>query len=186
MEIFVVDTKKILSRQDTTKIWQNVLEDILKSKFPKIVPVVKRDKMGKPFVANIPGCYFSVSHSKRKIAVAVDVMPVGVDIEKVREVNLDIVHHFFSNYDIEKFCEIPAEDKLDSFFDMWTKKESYVKCIGMGFSKMPFRSFTITNDGLMGDDCGRYSFSTYDIVDGYKMSVCKTSDTDIRIYQSSF
>lgn len=181
MKIYIVDTKEGLSHKETTKLWQNILQDILKRENPDIELKIKRNAMGKPFVENVLGCHFSISHARGKIAIAVDVLPVGVDIERVREVNLGIVEHFFSAEDIKIFSEIPMEHKNEYFFKMWTQKESYVKCIGKGFSGMPFRKFTIVDDILAGDVEGRYSFRTYDVAKEYKMSVCKTSDTDIRV-----
>lgn len=181
MKIYIVETKEGLSHKETTKLWQNILLDILKREYPDIELKIKRDAMGKPFVENALGCHFGISHSSGKIAIAVDVLPVGVDIERVREVNLDIVEHFFSVEDIKIFSEIPMKHKNEYFFKMWTQKESYVKCIGKGFSGMPFRKFTIVDDILVGDVEERYSFSTYDIAKGYKMSVCRESDTDISV-----
>ena len=158
------------------EIWQDILRDILRRKFSYIEAVVERDVKGKPFVSNIPGCHFSISHSGRMIAIAVDVMPIGVDIERMRKVNLKIVERFFSKGDIKNFYEVSKEDRLQYFFKMWTQKESYVKCIGIGFSGMPFRNFTIVDDKL-----GQYKFRTYDIGDGYKMSVCQSSNTDVKV-----
>lgn len=181
MDIHIVDTKKMLSCKDRTKVWQDILKDIIRRKFQNINPVIERDVYGKPFVANIEGCHFSISHSGRKIAIAIDVLPVGVDIEKIREVNFRVVDWFFSTEDIINFHKISKKDRKEHFFKMWTQKESYVKCIGMGFSRMPFREFTIVDDRLVGDYSGQYRFSTYDILYGYKMSVCRRNDTDINI-----
>lgn len=176
MEIYIVDTKERLRRIDATKFGRDILQRILREKFPNIDALVKVDVRGKPFIANIPKFHFNISHSGQKIVIATDSVPVGVDIERVRDVNLKIVDHFFSDEDIKNFYEVSLEDRLEYFFKTWTQKESYVKCIGMGFSGMPFRKFTIVDDKY-----GEYLFSTYDLVDGYKMSVCQSGDTDKKI-----
>ena len=181
MEIYIIETKEKLKTYDITNMWQNILRKICRKRFPYKDVIITRDNNGKPFVTNIPEFHFNISHSGRVIAIAVDNFPVGVDIERVRDVNLKIVERFFSNKDKENFMKVEEERRRDYFFKMWTQKESYVKCIGKGFSRMPFRKFTIEGDKLLGDNLGQYNFSTYDIYDGYKMSVCRISHTDVNI-----
>lgn len=178
MEIYVVDTKEKLNALDVTNMWQNILQSILRKKFPKIEVVIEKDKKGKPFIANIPECHFSISHSNMMIAIAVDDFPIGIDVEWIRDIDLKVVERFFSSRDIENFSKVEKHLRREYFFEMWTQKESYVKCIGIGFSGMPFRKFTIEDNKLVGDSSGRYSFVTYDICGEYKMSVCTSSHTD--------
>ncbi|MBP5427318.1 MAG: 4'-phosphopantetheinyl transferase superfamily protein [Clostridiales bacterium] len=167
--------------KDRDRDRDNILRYILKKNFPGTKPCIKKNKRGKPYVSNIRGCYFSISHTRNILVIAVDKLPIGVDIEKIRDVNFKIVNRFFSKEDIKKFETVEQKERKDYFFKMWTQKESYVKCIGTGFSGMPFSKFTINEDTLVCDKQCKYHFCTYNVDGGYKMSVCYSSDTDMNL-----
>jgi phosphopantetheinyl transferase len=79
-----------------------------------------------------PDFHFNVSHSRGIAVLAVSDMPVGIDIEKIREL-----------HDIEAVIELSCTDEesrvlagLDTdaknrlFFELWTRKEACVKVLG--------------------------------------------------------
>ena len=83
--------------------------------------------------------------SPSKLAMVVCVVndnPVGVDIEKIRHVDLNTAKRIFSDEEIGYiFGSVPGiEDYrhylndavLQRFFELWTKKEAYGKLVGMG------------------------------------------------------
>ena len=90
---------------------------------------------GKPYLEGHPDFCFNVSHSLNTCAVAFGSTPVGIDIEYLRKVNLNISRRFFT--DEERRLIATDED----FFIIWTKKESYIKYTGDGLSK-PLTSFS--------------------------------------------
>ena len=96
---------------------------ILKNKFIKDYYV---DERGKPLADHI--C-FNVSHSKGWVALALDESPIGLDIEKIRETQDDLRRYISSDKEYEYI-----EDD-ESFFEIWTSKESLSKCIGDGLNK---------------------------------------------------
>ncbi|MGF9819234.1 4'-phosphopantetheinyl transferase family protein [Brevibacillus agri] len=57
--------------------------------------VVGTNSYGKPFLYNDVTFSFNVSHSGDWVVCAVHQHPVGIDVEKLEPINLDIAKHFF-------------------------------------------------------------------------------------------
>ena len=80
-------------------------------------------KRGKPVAK---GKNFNISHSKGIVALATTDRSVGIDLEVIRHVDKDL-KEFVSSKDEKKFIH---DDQ--SFFEIWTNKESLLKCMGLG------------------------------------------------------
>ncbi len=89
------------------------------------------DEYGKPFLKNYPDIYFNLSHSENYVACAVSDSPVGVDIEYIHDIDLNIAKHYF--YGSEYDYILNNDNKEKAFFDLWVLKESYMKMTGLGF-----------------------------------------------------
>lgn len=99
--------------------------------------VFKRNSYGKPKVQG-EAIFYNISHSGDYVLCAVSDQPVGVDIEKQKEMDLGIAENFFTKE--EYLWLLSQENETDAFFRLWTLKESYVKWCGMGLS-IPLNSF---------------------------------------------
>ncbi len=100
---------------------------------------------GKPSLAGGAGPRFSLSHSEDGIAVALARdADVGVDIERMRAMKDrdDLVGRFFSDGEKDAYFALPLARREQAFFRLWTRKEAFVKGIGLGFSR-PLGSFTV-------------------------------------------
>lgn len=76
------------------------------------------------------GPYFSISHCKAGIAVAVSEKPIGIDIEAVREPKEGLVSKTMNT---EEYTSIMADSSPDwAFIRLWTQKEAYLKMKGTG------------------------------------------------------
>ncbi len=93
------------------------------------------DKNGKPYTESAP-VHFSISHSKNIAVCAVSDKPVGIDIEYVRDVNLKVAKRLFAPDELMYVFEKWDLSKR-RFFEIWTRKEAYVKLIGKGVSYFP-------------------------------------------------
>lgn len=102
-------------------------------------------EFGKPF---LPGfdIEFNLSHSGNIALVAVSRRRrVGVDVERIRE-GMEVARlarRFFSPVESSELLALPAERRLPSFFECWTRKEAYIKAQGLGFS-LPLNSFDVS------------------------------------------
>ncbi|MGN6712626.1 4'-phosphopantetheinyl transferase family protein [Anaerocolumna jejuensis] len=97
---------------------------------------------GKPYLKNREDVYFNISHSGSWVVCAIGEQPVGVDIEKISKVDLDIAKRFFTTHEYNRIVLCSTEDKQSEFFKLWTLKESYIKMIGKGLS-IPLNSFEL-------------------------------------------
>ena len=129
--------------------------------------VISEDGNGKPFCEH-SDLHFSISHSGDFAVCAVGDRPVGVDIEKIRKVNMQSARRFASEKElIYIFGHLPEKadfesnfpDTLERFFEVWTKKEAYGKMIGTG----------ICYDMKNADISDAVCFSE----DGYIIAVCE-------------
>ena len=85
---------------------------------------------GKPFLTYHPKVHFNLSHCKNGIAVVVDFLPVGIDIESFRKDNIALVRKTMSPTEAEWIRT--SSDPMEAFTQFWTKKEAVVKLRGTG------------------------------------------------------
>lgn len=78
---------------------------------------------GKPYKDNIE---FSLSHSNEYVILATSDSPIGIDIERIKDINPSLIDYSFSPSDVK---EIKTKEQ---FFSRWVLKESLGKCIGTG------------------------------------------------------
>jgi 4'-phosphopantetheinyl transferase len=96
-----------------------------------IDPIFDTDKYGKPYLKNYPDIHFNLSHSENYVACAVSDSPVGVDIEYIHDIDLNIAKHYFYGSEYEYILN--NDNKKKAFFELWVLKESYMKMTGLGF-----------------------------------------------------
>ncbi len=87
--------------------------------------IIKESKNGKPYITNY-NIYFNISHKDNLVVCIISNNEIGVDIEKVRKINLDTINVFATsnekNYILEK-----KEDVFKRLFEIYTLKEAYLK-----------------------------------------------------------
>lgn len=139
------------------------------------IDIIKSEK-GKPYLKNISNLFFNISHSGNWVVVAISDKEIGIDVEKIKRINIRIAERFFSNSENEFLKGLKGAEKDKCFFDLWTLKESYLKLLGKGLTKS-LSSFSILkhNDNffLFEEDqkIQNVFFKQYPIQEGYKLSV---------------
>ena len=98
------------------------------------------DRYNKPYIIGYPSFHFNISHTKSAIAISVSNRAVGVDIERVGTCDLHIVKRFFT--DNERNYILNSRDRDKAFYEVWTRKEAYVKWKGIGLT-VPLKSFDV-------------------------------------------
>jgi 4'-phosphopantetheinyl transferase len=102
--------------------------------------VFERNPHGKPFLPQFPELHFNVSHSGAYIACAVAPMPVGIDVQVIAYPKNDVVKRFFTQREQRYVFEAIERDL--HFCRIWTRKESYLKRVGVGVCA-PLDSFDV-------------------------------------------
>ncbi|MDR1639011.1 MAG: 4'-phosphopantetheinyl transferase superfamily protein [Clostridiales bacterium] len=134
-------------------------------------------KRGKP--CSIPCVSFSVSHSAQYAVCALgESKGVGIDIEKIRDLNRAVVGAVCSDCEKAFICR-NGEADFNAFFKIWTAKESYAKCenISMDESLARLESMALSVSGTLIDYerlSGRCFCQTDTELSGYVISVCAT------------
>jgi len=91
-----------------------------------------KNEFGKPYLKYHPNFHFNISHTRDALAVAVSDTEVGVDIERIKAAPMDVAHRFFSLPEREFITQSADPDK--SFYEIWVRKEAYIKFLGKGLS----------------------------------------------------
>lgn len=153
--------------------------------------VFSKNEYGKPYLQGREEFNFNISHSGDWVICAIDSDAVGIDIEEIRQIDLEIAEKVFTNNEIKELSKREGIEKLEYFYDIWTAKESYVKALGKGLF-IPLETFEIYIDGdrVMLNNGGKksYSFKQYDMDSNYKITVCSNKNdfsnrANIRDYQ---
>ena len=116
--------EKLIKQSIATEL---LLERAVDGIYSRPLPIVCGEKE-KPYFAD-QKLHFSISHSGDYVACAVCEREIGLDIQIHRECDMKLAKRYFTSEEYEYLKLNP-----DSFTEIWTKKESYLKAIGTGLS----------------------------------------------------
>ena len=83
---------------------------------------------GKPYIEGGP--FFSISHCKEAIAVALDDQPIGIDVESIRRFDPELITRTMN--DSEQALIAASAHPERAFIRLWTQKEAVLKMEGTG------------------------------------------------------
>ena len=120
-----------------------------------------KNKYGKPFIKKLSRkkggqinreVYFSLSHSGDMLICAVSQYNIGADCQIINikdfKVCKKMAERFYSPPEILFLNKLPEEEYVNNFFEIWTKKEAYIKYTGKGLSE-GLSTFSVDNiDGV--------------------------------------
>jgi len=92
---------------------------------------------GKPMLRG-GGLQFNVSHTDGVVLIALADTPVGVDVERLRDMPgaAGLVGRYFSEPEQRQFAALPGTLQTAGFFRGWTCKEAVLKGIGCGVREL--------------------------------------------------
>ena len=88
----------------------------------------------KPYLSN-SDLHFNITDSGDIAFIAVARNDsIGVDVELIKPIEdiLEIAKTIFSNIEFDEFLQISPEEQLLAFYNLWTRKEAFIKAIGHG------------------------------------------------------
>lgn len=157
-------SKAINPKRYSKEFISNILEKELC--IDKTEIIIDTDQYGKPYIKRKKNLHFNISHTKDMIACGLSDIPIGIDIEKIKLLNSAIIERFFTAGERDYiFFNNIEQDKR--FFEIWTRKEAYVKWIGKGM-EIGFDTFDVVNDTKI---------KTMHI-DNYILSICANGIND--------
>ena len=102
---------------------------------------ILRTEKGKPYLKD-DSLFISISHSGDFVAVAADTVPIGIDIEEVKVIDLKIAKRVCTISDLEFLY---SGENLLGFYKIWTAKEAYFKMKGTGITDLKSISYNKIN-----------------------------------------
>ena len=117
------------------------------------------------------GFDFNIAHSgNRVVCCGNDSGLIGIDIEEIKEIDLEDYTDYFTLNEWGKINQHP--NQFDGFYDFWTRKEAVLKAIGSGFHT-PLSSVDVADESMIYDDIAYY-IQSLDIDQKYKCHIATT------------
>ena len=137
---------------------------------------ISYNKYKRPYL-NIENIYYSNSYGENCAIIFISNNNIGVDIEKLKLPNINLAKKFFTNKEFNYVFESYNLQK-QRFFEIWTKKEAYIKYIGTGFYTK-INSFDVINS--------KYSklFNSF-ILNNHMVSICMNSKKFFNVHKVCF
>lgn len=143
---------------------------------------IKRTASGQPYVEQFSG-QISMSHSEEFIACAFHPNgKIGVDIEKVGDIDLEVISEFLSKSEQRTFQTMETkEEKLFALYTYWTLKEALFKAEGTGIAGRALTSieFNLTAPPVLyspSELAEKWNFLFAPSFPAYCCSVCYSSE----------
>lgn len=177
--------KKYLFRMDAIRslTGESMIRHIISQKYDMENHDIsfRKNAFSKPFVKDLSSFHFNISHAGKWVVCAIDSRPIGIDIEKVKKIDLQIANRFFSKTEVNDLYRQSYSDQTDYFYKLWTLKESYIKMVGRGLS-ISLDSFSCSiqpdNHVTFNTECKTSDvyLKLYEPDSCYKMSICQTHE----------
>jgi 4'-phosphopantetheinyl transferase len=125
---------------------------------------------------------FNLSHAEDMVMIAMSrTVPVGCDIafEDPRFPVEEVATRFFSPSERRELRALPETERVAAFFAGWTRKEAFVKALGLGLS-LPLNSFEVSlavdNRPPLHRGCEGWSAQSLAPADGFPAAIVARGD----------
>ncbi len=138
---------------------------------------LKYNNYGKPSLCGLNNLFFNISHSGSWIICGVGDDNIGLDIEEIKEINMNVAKRFFTKEEYNSILAVSKQEQIQLFYKYWILKESYIKAEGKGLG-IPLNSFFFQIDRrkiillCRGHLSERYNFMIYEFDRKYEAAVC--------------
>ena len=152
--------------------------------------VYKKNQYGKPDLDHNQSLKFNMSHSHDMAIIAIsNNTEIGVDLEFIKRNSSwkKIARRFFSEPEIHFLFNQPEQHQQTLFFQIWTRKEAFIKALGTGFATA-LSTFDASNEGIIEvlnstDNSSTWRSKSLEITPDYQACVVQnTSIEKIRYY----
>ncbi len=119
-------------------------------------------------------CYFSISHSRDLVAVAVSKKPIGVDCELIAEPKPNAIERVLRRAEKKQLKRVGENQKTEYLITAWSKKESAFKYIGEG-KFLPSKI-----------DTTKFSYAQKIVAlgnDNYTLNTCTNYNKNVRYFE---
>lgn len=143
--------------------------------------VIAFGPFGRPYLP-ASTLHFSVSHAGPLALIAIgDRILLGCDIEQTVPHGdlLDIAENCFTVAEAARVAVLEGNERIVNFYDCWTRKEAYLKAVGVGMS-LPMNSFEFVSDASgtarLTDGGADWSSVSWTPSPGYRAAIVAAGD----------
>ncbi len=129
--ILVWESSQTLCMKEQRSIAKEMLKDALYRTTKKCLDAmdIEVNQHGKPFFLGEKDLYFNISHCEDAVALCVDRVPCGIDVERILPLSEEVARIVLSNEEKDRLKQVKEQDYY--FSALWVLKESVVKCLGL-------------------------------------------------------
>jgi 4'-phosphopantetheinyl transferase len=127
---------------------------------------IKFDQQKKPYLENGP--FFNISHSGNYVVAAFSEIPVGIDIEEERAIDVEALSSVFHADELAFLKENNYQQS--TFYKLWVRKEACLKASGIGIIN-GLDQWNALND-LIKQSGKEWRIQQVAVREGYQCAVC--------------
>lgn len=128
------------------------------------------NKYGKPYLKN-QNLFYNISHSFDYVITIISYKEIGVDIEKIRKVPLNIINQIATENE-KKYILSTNKNIEERIFKIFTLKEAYFKMLGQDLKNILNIEFKIENKNITCSD-KKVKAAFISDVKGYVVAYCE-------------
>ena len=152
-DIELASARRFVKKEDRAKyILSKSIQRQILARYLSVKPGAIRYTFGahgKPALASpSEGLQFNLSHSGDRLLLAVtqtDSIGVDIECERAGKPLMALAKRFFSPTEYACIQSLPPHEHTKAFYRCWTRKESFIKGLGDGFS-FPLADFVVDID----------------------------------------
>ena len=99
---------------------------------------------GKPYISDA-AFYFNLSHSGEYVFCAYDDLPIGIDIQKIKNEIPKHTDKILSEKEKQYLASLEEKDRMIAFYTIWADKESVIKWDGRGL-RLPLQTISVASE----------------------------------------
>ncbi|MBO9570648.1 MAG: 4'-phosphopantetheinyl transferase superfamily protein [Chitinophagaceae bacterium] len=188
-------SNRFYHREDAQRyLLSRILCRLLLAKYNALLPQdieFQKGRFDKPYIKHGEGMllpFFNWSHAQNILLIAFGNSELGVDVEQIRDFDVEAVAGVTFNKAEQKFLS-EGEMDLEDFFRLWTRKEAAVKAVGFGLNE-ELRLFPVLDGPNHLEDTGAGDGiilqNTSLLVDEeYAASICYAADGPLALHYFS-
>ena len=128
-------------------------------------------KRGKPVLSGLPDWHFNLSHSGSLAACLFGRCRCGIDIETISSFENFSAGFILAADELALYTVAPEAQRAALLGRFWTRKEAFLKCLGLGLAEEPKQISMLPFDGNMTREGRNWHFRDYAVPE-YALCAC--------------
>ena len=135
MQYILRETPSPLPVRDQHTCAREILARLLREQYALTDYTIDVGENGKPYLKDHPQIRFNLSHCRTCVAAAVSDHEIGIDVERRFDWKEPLARRVCHPAEIEALLRCESAERKDQFNLLWSRKEAYLKCLGVGLGR---------------------------------------------------